>query len=334
MELRQLPEPEPGPGQVRLKVAYTGICGSDIHIYSGAIELNNYPLVPGHEISGIIDAIGPGVNEWKVGERVTTEHTFSTCGHCRYCRQGEYQECAVRRSLGFDTNGGFAEYVIVAADMLHRIPDKLPLEAAALSEPLAAAVHAVAKANIKWGDVVLIIGPGPMGQLVAQVAKAEGARIIVVGAPGDGERLQVASTLGADHTFHTGEEYIKEVLLDLTGGYGADVVLECSGAGGGAVLGLEVIRRQGTYIQVGLFGKPVELDYEKITYKELTIKGTFCHNWPDWEKALALMVAGKVRYQELITTCLPLVKWEEGFRLMAKRQGLKVLLMPGERRWT
>lgn len=333
MEIRQIPDPEPGPGQILLKVAYAGICGSDMHIYSGAIEFKKYPRVPGHEISGIIVATGPGVQNWQVGERVTTEHTFSTCGQCFYCRRGEYQECADRQSLGFDINGGFAEYVLASINMLHRLPENLPLEAAALSEPLASAVHAVGKAGINWGDTVLVIGPGPIGQLVAQVAKAEGGRVIVIGTAVDADRLQIAGSLGADYTFNISEQgvpAVKNALLALTGGYGPDIVLECSGSRNGAALGLEVIRRQGTYIQVGLFGHPVELDYEQISYKEITVKGIFCHNWPDWEKALELMAAGKIGYQQLITARLPLKQWQDGFQMMAEHQGLKVLLAPGK----
>ncbi|MGI9861447.1 zinc-binding dehydrogenase [Moorella naiadis] len=333
MEVRPIPEPVPGPGQVLLQVAYAGICGSDMHIYAGAIEFKKYPLVPGHEISGTIAATGPGVKDWRVGERVTTEHTFSTCGRCLYCRRGEYQECAARQSLGFDINGGFAEYVLAASDMLHRLPENLPLEAAALSEPLASAVHAVSKAGISWGDNVLVIGPGTIGQLAAQVAKAEGGRVFVIGTEADAERLQVAKSLGADYTFALGEkaeEGVKDTLLALTAGYGPDIVLECSGSRSGAALGLEIIRRQGTYIQVGLFGRPVELDYEQISYKELIVNGIFCHNWPDWEKALALMAAGRIGYRQLITTSLPLAEWQEGFQMMAEHKGLKILLAPGE----
>ncbi|MGI9952645.1 zinc-binding dehydrogenase [Moorellaceae bacterium AZ2] len=330
MEVRNLPEPEPGPGQVKLKVAFAGICGSDLHIRSGAMELKSYPLVLGHEMSGIIAAVGPGVQRWHAGEQVTVEHTFSICGHCTHCRQGEYQVCPERRSLGFDVDGVFAEYVVVAASMLHRVPEHVPMEAAALCEPLACAVHAVTKAHITWGDEVLVIGPGPIGQLVSQVAKAAGATVTIVGTLADKNRLEVAKGMGTDRVLAGDKPTLTEAILDLTGGHGPGVVLECSGASSGAALGLEVIRRRGTYVQVGLFGRPVELPYDTVLYKELTVRGTFCHNWHDWEKALALLSAGKIEYQSLITAYLPLCRWEEGFEMLRNRQGLKVLLTPQE----
>lgn len=267
VELRDIPEPHAGPGQVRIKVAAAGICGTDLHIYKD--EFKSWPpVVLGHEVAGVVDETGPGVESILLGQRVTTETYFSTCGECRYCRCGRANLCLNRRSIGSAVNGGFTNYVVVPFRNLHALPDSIDDRAGALTEPLACVVHAtLTTPTVAPGDVAVIAGPGAIGLLTLQVVKAAGATAIVLGADGDEQRLALAQHLGADHIFNVRQGDPAALVADVTPeGLGADVVYECSGAGPAAQQLLTLARRGARYVQIGLFGKPVAWDSIRFVF--------------------------------------------------------------------
>src|SRR5258708_9236940 len=199
IEVQDVSEPRPGPGQVVIEVNSSGICGTDLHIYLDKFE--THPTVTmGHETAGTIVELGPEVNGWIVGDRVTTETYFYTCGECRSCRQGRRNLCLRRRSIGSKQDGAFARYLLTPASNLHRVPDELDLESAALTEPLACTIHGVLEtAGVRAGDNVAVTGPGPIGLLALQLAKAAGATVDKMGTKQNNGRLALAKELCAQH---------------------------------------------------------------------------------------------------------------------------------------
>jgi len=286
-------------------------------------------MIIGHEFSGVIAETGEGVSGWEKGARVTAEPSAIVCGECRFCRTGSDNMCAERRVLGYWLNGGFAEYIVVGARRLHRLPDSISFDEGALTEPFACCVHGVYElTGIEAGDVVAVSGPGAMGLLCAQLAKAEGATVIVIGTGEDRARLATAKALGVDYCVNLNETDPLKAVQDLTEGYGADVVLECSGAGPAAAMGLELARKQGKYTQVGLFGKPITLDFERIAYKELKVTGTLGQRWTAWKRAIRLMAQGKINLKAVISDKFPLTEWKTAFDKFEAKEGLKILLDP------
>jgi len=329
VEVREIAEPQPGPGQVKLRVHAAGLCGTDLHIYKD--EFRSWPpVVLGHEVAGEIVELGAGVEGLTPGTRVTTETYFSTCGVCRYCRAGNVNLCLERRSIGSAVNGGFTSYLVVPARNLHTLPDNVDFRTGALTEPLACVVHAtLTTPTVAPGDVAVIAGPGAIGLLTLQVVKAAGAIAIVLGTDADDHRLALAAQLGADAVVNVQRADAAAVVRDLTvEGLGADVVYECSGAGQAAQQLLTLVRRRGRYVQIGLFGKPVAWNLDQLVYKELTATGSNASTPPSWLRALELMRTGKVRTDLLITHEFPVTAWEKGFATFEDRSGIKTLFVP------
>lgn len=328
VEVREIEEPAPPSGHVKLAVKAAGICGTDIHIYYD--EFKSWPpVVLGHEVAGQVVEVGRSVERVKPGERVTTETYFSTCGECRFCRTGKANLCPERRSIGSAVNGGFTSYLIVPEHNIHPLPDNVSYKAGALSEPLACVIHgALERPKVMAGDVTVVAGPGVIGLLTVQVLKATGATVLALGADMDEARLQMAHELGADHTFNVQRDDYKTVVMDLTEGYGADLVFECSGAGPAAQNLLDLVRRAGQYVQIGLFGKPVAWDLDQICFKELTVTGSNASVPSAWDRALSLVSSGLVKTEPLVSMVYPIAEWREAFDAFEKRAGLKTMLEP------
>ncbi|MFN2292540.1 MAG: zinc-binding dehydrogenase [Anaerolineae bacterium] len=333
VEIREVPEPAAGPGQVKVEVEAAGVCGSDLHIYHDQIAITiEPPVVMGHEFAGVVTEVGHGIERLRPGDRVTCETTAWSCGHCLQCRLGHYNMCAERKVVGYGVDGCFARACVVNERQVHLLPDNVTFQAGALTEPLACAVHAVLElTSISAGDRVMITGPGPVGLLCLQLVKAAGGFALMCGTSQDAERLALAKRLGADVTVDVDDQDALDVVLDLTGGQGADVVLECAGAPPAARLGLKATRRGGQYTQVGLFPAPFELKFDMIAYKELRVTGSLGQRWTSWRRALSLMAHGQVDTGALVSHVLPLTEWREAFRLAEEGEGLKVVLEPASR---
>ena len=326
--LRELPVPRPGPGQVLLAVRAAGICGTDLHIFHDEFPTRP-PVALGHELAGEVAAVGEGVSAVAPGDRVTTETYFHLCGTCRFCRGGQPNLCPERRSIGSAVNGGFAPYVVVPERNVHRLPDGLTFQEAALTEPLACVVHgALELPNVTAGDVAVISGPGAIGLLTLQVARAAGAAAVVLGTSADHRRLDLARELGAVEAIDITEADPGPIVQALSGGWGADVVFECSGAGPAALGLLQQARRGGQYAQIGLFGMPVAWDLDQVCLKELRVTGSNASVPSAWRTALRLLGDGSVRTAPLISDVYPLSGWEAAFHRFERREGVKLLLDP------
>ena len=331
MEIREVDTPKPGRGQALVRVKASGICGSDLHIMHSDVKLAmKPPVIIGHEFSGIITALGEEVTGWSSGDRVTAEPSASVCGRCRYCRTGAYNLCPERKIMGFWVDGAFAEYVVVPSERLHRLPDNVGFNEGALTEPFACCVHGIVELlGISTGDTVVVSGPGAIGLLSMQLVKAFGGRVVVIGTGKDRDRLLKAEELGADFTVNLEEKDPKEIVLELTDGYGADAAVECSGAPQAVNMDFDLVRKQGKYLQVGLFYRPIIIDFEKIAYKEIQAYGTFSQRWTAWKRSLLLMAQKRVNLRSLVTHTFPLSQWKEAFEMFESKQGLKVILTPG-----
>jgi L-iditol 2-dehydrogenase len=260
---------------------------------------------------------------------VVSETAFVYCGVCLHCREGFYNLCNERRTLGYWFNGAFAPFTVTPAARLHRLPETISFLAGALMEPLACITHAVCDlTSIKSGETVLVSGPGAIGLAALQVAKSYGTRVIVAGTTVDAERLVKARQLGADEVINVQEQDLVKRVNELTGGVGADVTLECSGSAKALEGALLATRKRGSLTQIGLYSKPITVDFEKICYRELKVTGSLGSRWSSWDKDLRLTASGQVKLEPLASDILPLSQWEKAFKMFEEKKGLKLVLDP------
>ncbi len=331
VEIRDVPVPTIGPEECLVKVKYCGICGSEPHLYHGQLTLlARPPVVLGHEWSGEIVKIGERVKGFAVGDRVTCETAAETCGTCAFCRSGSYNVCPERRAFGFAVDGAFTKYVRARYHRLHHIPEGVSLKAAAMTEPICVAYNAVAeKSRIKPGDVVVIIGPGPVGLFSLQVARLSGAgQVIVTGTRRDAARLELAARLGADITVDVSEQDPVEVVRGLGDRLGAHLVIDAAGVPPAIQQSLKVVRQNGQVTKVGWSLQPVNLTLDEIVAKAITYQGTFSHTWNTWETCLELMRLGKIETEPLLSEVWPITRWEEAFHKLETLEAHKILLYP------
>jgi len=331
VEFMDMPEPRAETGQVVIEVKAAGICGTDIHIFKSEYLIKP-PVILGHELCGEVVETGSDVTRVKVGDRVTVNPSAGQlCGHCRYCRLGAPFFCMDRAAVGSGIHGGFAKYCGVREEIVFRLPENIDFATGALCEPFACALQAVVElTEILPGEVVVVSGPGPIGMMCMMLAKMHGARVVMLGISADARRMEMARRLGADTVIDVESEDAREIIDDLTEGYGVDVVLECAGANASVNQCLDVVKKLGRYTQVGLFGAPVEIDLDQIVKKQLRMQGSMCHTWGTWDRTLSLLGQGLIDLRPLISGKLPLSRWEEGFEKVMDREGAKILLYPEE----
>jgi L-iditol 2-dehydrogenase len=328
LELRDWPEPSPATNEVKLKVAAAGICGTDIHIIKGNWPCRP-PVVLGHEFCGTVAEAGASVRNLQPGDRVVASNPARTCGVCHHCRAGNDFMCPERVSAGYHIDGAFADYICIDAARCHPLPDNVTFRQAALGEPLAVAVHAaIERTTVHSGDLVLVSGPGCVGLLTMQIAKLEGARVIIAGLNKDHRRLACARELGADVLVNVDRESLLDVVMEHTSGRGADTVYECSGSADSLATCWEAVRKEGTLVPLGIYPGPIETDFNKITMKELRVIGSYGYVWTSWRRCVQLLAEGRVRAEELISHEYPLEKYEEAFRATQDGTAIKVILTP------
>ena len=329
VEIREVAEPRCGDSEVKLEIAYCGICGTDLHVLHDTFR-NYPPVILGHEFSGTVVEVGRNVTNARLGERVTgLGATAVTCGQCEYCRSGYFIFCANRRGMGHGVNGAFTRYVVMRPDQLYQIPENFCLDEAALSEPFAAVVQAVTEiTNVRIGDTALVSGPGPMGLLCLKLLAAEGIRTIVAGTAGDQERLSAALRIGAAAVINIGEAHLSDAIQEHTGGVGVDVAFECAGHPSSVRGCLEALRPMGRYTQVAICGQDIQFPIDLIFYKQLIMSGSVCYTARTWERMMRIYAEGRVRLNDLISTKLPISEWRTAFRLCDEKKAIKVLMYP------
>jgi L-iditol 2-dehydrogenase len=331
VELQEIEKPTPGENEVLIRVRVAGICGTDLHIYEGGFP-SNPPVVLGHEFSGEIVEVGRKVTHFRRGDRVVAEPHKGGCGICRFCLNGEVSLCAEKKATGYKWDGCFMPFVTMPAFSLHRIPENVSFEQAALSEPLAVVVRAMLeRSTVEPEDFVVVLGCGPIGLLAAAVARAEGARsVLITGTNLDEKmRLSTARQMQIDHVLNVQKEEVIERVNRLTGGLGADLVVEASGAEPAIWQAFDLVRRNGRICGLGLTGKDkVSLPWDTAIKKAAQLKFSLSSSWTSWERALSMLSNRKVVVDPLITQTLPLTAWKEAFEILRRMEAIKILLVP------
>jgi len=331
VELRETPVPAIGEEDVLLRVGAVGVCGSDVHQYHNSQSWPvRVPIVLGHEFCGTVAEVGARVKGFREGDRVVSETAANICGECLYCRTGKYNLCPRRSGFGSGTHGAMANYVCVPARCLHHIPDVLPFERAALSEPCCVAYNAVAvKSSIRPGDTVLVIGPGPIGLLCAEMARIAGAgTLIVAGTKQDASRLDVARALGATQTVDIQSTNIVDYMRGIGDGLGADLVIDAAGASAAMKAALEIVRPGGQITKVGWGPQPLNFSLDPLVQKAVRLQGSFSHTFENWEKVVAMLSAGQINLGPVISQVAALDQWKECFDGMYTGKYVKAVLRP------
>jgi erythritol/L-threitol dehydrogenase len=341
--VEEVGRPTAGSRELVVRVAACGICAGDCKCWAGAPMFwdgpDPYvkpPVIPGHEFFGHVEELGEGAAEHfgvAEGDMVIAEQIVP-CWRCRFCRSGSYWMCEVHNIFGFQrqvADGGMAEYMKFPANaIVHKIPPHLPLEDAAIIEPLACAVHTVTRGGIELDDVVVIAGAGPLGLLMTQVARLKTPKKLIVVDMVD-ERLELARRYGADLTFNPGKDDAIAAVKELTSGYGCDVYIENTGHPSGVTQGLQMIRKLGRFVEFSVFGAETTADWSIIgDRKELDIRGA--HLGPfSYPIAIDLLVRGLVTSEGIVTHSYPLEEWDEALKVANSLDSIKVLMRPGYR---
>ena len=317
-------EPEqPRTGQVQIEVAYTGICGTDLHVLNGEMDGRvQVPAVLGHEMSGVIAALGPDVAGWQVGDHVTAM-PLTWDGTCPACRAGNGHICHNLKVSGVDTPGALQRLWNVRADQLVALPPTLRLDHAALVEPTAVAVHDVRRAELAAGDRVVIIGGGPIGVLIAAVAQHAGAEVVIMEV--DARRRAAVGAMGFDVLDPSADDPSTWV-ESWTSGAGADIVFEVSAAAAAVLAATDLVKARGTVVIVAIHPEPRPLDLNRVFLRELRVLGARVHRREDFERAVELITAGVIPADGLITHIAPLTATAEAFAALESGQQMKVLI--------
>jgi (R,R)-butanediol dehydrogenase / meso-butanediol dehydrogenase / diacetyl reductase len=323
------PEPSPGPGMLKVKVALAGICGTDLKEYAYGpvlIPPDKVPLTMGHEFTGRVAEVGKGVKGFKVGDRVSGVGYYY-CGECYVCKKGLYNICVNQRFTGISTDGCMAEYFAIPGYACYKLPDNVSDELGALVEPLAVALHAVRQAHIQAGDTVAIVGDGTIGLCSLLAARAAGASAVYVIAKHKG-RGGLAEKMGATAVIYSSEENPVKKLQEMTGGIGTDAAIECVGRPETPQLAIELTRRAGIAVIVGIFDKPSLVDFSTITFTEKTMVGSSIYI-DEGRTAIALMADKRIDPSPLISSIVSFKDAaKKGFDALInnKEDNVKVLL--------
>ena len=330
MELREIPVPVPGYGEVLVRIIAVGICGTDLKIYDDKFKYFP-PVIVGHEFAGEIALLGEGARGWMIGDRVVSEAHTKACGACRYCLTGKRHLCPEKRSIGWGENGAFAEYIKVPASLLHRIPDGVNYEEATLLEPMAVAAYGILeKAGLQPEDNVVILGCGPIAMLALQILKAQGAaRVIMTGIDVDEKkRFGIAKSFGADNIINVMKKDPVPVVINETGGIGADLVLDLSGSPQAIIQGFDMLRKDGRFCAMGLPHEDVVVPWIKLALKAANVIFSFSADYTSWERCLSMIKNGKVKVNSFTEYIYPLERWEEAFDIARGGDALKVIIKP------
>ncbi len=331
LELSNVPVPRPGPGEVLVKVKATALCGTDIHIEEWSLWAQNaklkLPLIVGHECSGEVVELGYGVQGLKIGDHVASE-THIPCGHCLQCQIGEQHICANLKIFGVHTDGCFAEYAVIPAICARKIPESIPFQVGAVLEPLGTAFRTASEAGVQ-GKPIVVLGCGPIGLFAIGAAAMMGASK-VIGIDISEFRLSGAKAMGATHVLNSRTDDVVKAVLDLTGGYGADAIIEASGSVEAIKTAFKYLRKGGRFGMIGLPTKPIELELgSDVVFKEAKVFGIhgrkMFETWRAMEEALA---SGKLDISPVLTHEIPLESYAEGIALAKSGQANKVIFVP------
>jgi L-iditol 2-dehydrogenase len=326
IEFRDVDKPTIGDAEVLIQVKRIGVCGSDIHVFHGLHPYTSYPVVQGHEVSGVIAQVGSQVEGLSAGDKVTFTPQV-TCGECYPCTHGMYHICETLKVMGFQTDGAAQEFFPVDADKVLKIPNDVSLDQAAMVEPVSVAVHALSRGGDVRGKKVLVLGAGTIGNLVAQVAKASGAEGVMITDISD-YKLDKATECGIDFSVNPKKQDLAQAILRDLGPSRADLVLECVGVQDTITQAIDNARKGTTIVVVGVFGKRPEVDLGLVQDRELCLVGTLMYQKCDYERAIELVAGGKLCLDEMITHHFPFGEYLSAYETIERAKGniMKVMV--------
>ena len=321
MELRDVPVPTTGLDEVLVRVKAAAICGSDVERFTGRLNIYTPPVVLGHEISGVVEKIGDNVDSVEIGARVAIEANAYACGRCLVCREGRENLCPSRKGIGYDVDGGFAEFIKVPADMLIRLPDGVSHEIACLMD-LCVAVHAVAdRAHVGPESRALITGPGFLGLCLVQLCRLAGVpQITVLGTDRDAARLDLARRLGAAEVLQS---------ADALGRREFSSVFEASGSPQAYQTAIKHVSRGGEIIAVGVLPEDAGIAMREVTLREVSLYGVRAYRFGNCQMAMDLLDDRRVDLEPLLDRVMPLASWRQAFGMLVAGEAVKVVLVPG-----
>lgn len=325
VELRDIPRPSISSGEVLVRVKAVGVCGSDLHQWTGQQGWAvNYPVVLGHEFCGVIEETSGTGSPWREGDRVVSETAALINPDSPMTRRGLYNLDPDRKGFGYGVDGAMTRFVRVPERCLHRVPEGLKSEHAALTEPCCVAYNAVMNnSRITPGCRVLVIGPGPIGLLCASVARLAGAEVAVAGLPVDQIRLDTAELIGCHPISGDATEWARQ-----GDGLGVDVVIDAAGVSATLKTALELVRPAGWITKVGWGPQPLGFSLDPLVQKNVTLQGSFSHNWPVWERVLELLASGRLSLGPILGGIWPLERWHDAFETMHSGKIAKAVLTP------
>jgi L-iditol 2-dehydrogenase len=325
VEIREIDTPTIGDEDVLLEVANVGVCGSDLHQWTNDHSWPvNYPVVLGHEFGGVIVETGKQVTGWKEGDRVVSETAAVIDLNNPMTKRGLYNLDPTRKGFGYGVNGAMTRFVRVPARCLHKVPDSLPFEQACLTEPCCVAFSAVVEnTRLKPGDRVVVLGPGTIGILCAAMARLCGAEVAIVGLESDKHRLEIAKQYGCEAIIGDATAWANE-----RDGLGADCVIDAAGASITLKIALQLVRPNGKITKVGWGPQPLGFSLDPLVQKNITLQGSFSHNWPMWERVLTLLATGQLDVKPIIGGVWPISEWHTAFEKMHRGEVIKSVLKP------
>jgi L-iditol 2-dehydrogenase len=325
VELREIPRATIADDEVLLEVQAVGVCGSDLHMWTAQQSWTvRYPVVLGHEFCGVIAEVGRNVKGWSEGDRVVSETAAVVDPTSPYTRQGLYNLDPNRRGYGVMVDGAMRRYCPVPARILHRMPDGMTFEQAALTEPCCVAYNAtIGNARVCPGDRVLVLGPGPIGILCAAMARLCGAEVAIVGLENDRARLEVARQYGCLPIVGEAATWAREI-----DGFGVDGIIDATGVSAALSMALDLVRPAGWISKVGWGPQPINFSLDRLVQKNVRLQGSFSHNWPMWERVIRLIATGALDVRPITGGVWPLAQWHEAFETMHSGKIVKAVLKP------
>ena len=326
IQFQDVQMPTPNDNEVIMQTRRIGVCGSDIHVYHGLHPYTSYPVVQGHEVGGVVAAIGKDVTGVKVGDKITFMPQV-TCGECYPCKHGMYHICELLKVMGFQTGGAAQEYFVLPAENVLVLPNTVSLDQAAMIEPVSVAVHAITRGGGAENRRVVVLGAGTIGNLTAQVAKAWGAKAVII-TDISPYKLEKARACGLDLTVNTAETNLGDAIKQHFGSDGADLILECVGAEATISDAVQYARKGSTIVVVGVFGKKPQIDLGLVQDRELTLTGTLMYQKVDYERAIEWVAAGRMALDKMITHRFSFEHYLDAYHAIEESNGnyLKVMI--------
>ena len=330
IEFQQVEKPQIGPDEILMQTRRIGVCGSDIHVFHGKHPYTSYPVVQGHEVSGVVAAVGDAVEGLAVGDRITFTPQV-TCGTCYPCQHGMYHICESLKVMGFQTGGAAQEFFVLPAWNVLKMPANIPLDEAAMIEPVSVAVHALIRGGDVTGKRVLVLGAGTIGNLVAQVAQAMGAASVMITDISD-YKLEMARNCGIELTVNTATDDLDAAITQHFGPDKADLILECVGVQQTMDQAIALARKGTTIVVVGVFGERPRVDLGLVQDRELSLVGTLMYQKSDYEIAIELVSGGKLHLEGLVTHRFKFEQYLQAYEAIEASGGeyMKVMIELGD----